>query len=101
MPEDQERDVQETRGAAIRQRSENGKRPAPSVPRRQVAGRVPSVTDAETASAQLPRDGQASPDPHPWARLAGSYDDEPLWDELLAAIEERRAEVDAAEEPTR
>ncbi len=44
-----------------------------------------------TIEVNLPRE------PNPWLRLAGVYQDHPLFDELLAEMEADRRELDAEE----
>src|SRR5438094_6239182 len=101
MPREQKRRVGESSGAAIRQPARNGRKSDRPVAGGDRAGSAPSPTRALKTPGAPPRDAQPDPTIDPLARLAGSYDDEPLWDELLAAIEEHRAEVNAAEDGTR
>lgn len=48
--------------------------------------------DGHPASASCP------PQAHPLAHLAGKYNEEPLWDDFLQAMQEVRCQMNAQEE---
>ena len=69
---------------------------------------LPSPTPATlpAAAATIPANGHLAEnvsypaDVHPLAHLAGKYNDEPLWDDFLQAMQEVRRQMNAQEETT-
>ena len=56
--------------------------------------RWPQLAEAEIVSVKLTN----SRSNNPWVRLAGKYENDPYYDEVLAHIEEYRRELDAETE---
>lgn len=57
------------------------------------------VTDAFSSKENGSRQtADAASEAHPLAHLAGKYNDEPIWDDFLQAMQETRREMNAEEE---
>jgi len=54
-------------------------------------------TTEKSAASAASGNGAAAKEPHPLASVAGSFADDPLWDEFLQAMEESRRQLDAAD----
>jgi predicted RNase H-like HicB family nuclease len=62
--------------------------------------RVRQMLQARLAQAKVvPLALETTPETHPWLRLAGIFQDNPLVDEVEAEIAAYRHEVDTAEDP--
>lgn len=61
---------------------------------------LPASVATVPANGHLAEDVLCQIEVHPLARLAGKYNDEPLWDDFLQAMQEVRRQMNAQEETT-
>jgi len=64
--------------------------------RQEALARVRQTLAARLTQAEIiPLEIEQSPPKHPWLKFAGMFRDDPLFDEVLAEIENYRRELDA------